>query len=72
MSTGLHVAHLRAQRDGKHAVCVGIVHDRSQGRPVTQAPAACVSLLGSATLCGVIACSGNRLTWHVSRGGRQT
>ena len=48
-STELHVAHFHARRSCKHAVCVGTVHDRAQGRPVMQGPAACVSLLGSAT-----------------------
>ena len=64
-STELHVAHFRARRGGKHAVCVGTVHDRAQGRPLTQGPAACVSLLGSVTPLAVIACSRNRLTLHV-------
>ena len=42
------VAHLRARRGGKHAACVGTIHDRAQGRPVMQEPAAYVSLLESA------------------------
>ena len=50
MSTELHVAHLYSRRGGKHAVCVGTVHDRAQGCPMMKGPAACVSLLGSATL----------------------
>ena len=38
MSLELHVAHLRAQRGGKHGVCVGTVRDRAQGRPVMFGP----------------------------------
>ena len=65
MSTGLHVAHLRARRGGKHVVCVCTARDRAHGRPAMKGRAACVSLLGECHPLAVIACRRKRLTWHV-------
>ena len=54
--TGIHTyTHLRgaqgrAWRGGKHAVCVGTVHDHDCGRRGTTELAVCESLSGSATL----------------------
>ena len=47
--TGLRGAQDRARRGGKHAVCVGTVHDHEGGRRVMNELAVCESLSGSAT-----------------------
>ena len=65
MSTELHVAHLRARRGGKHAACVGTVHDRAQGRPSNVRTCCMREPVGECHSLAVIACSRNRLTRHV-------
>ena len=65
MSTGLHVAHLRARAERKIRFVSGPSMTVHKGRPVKKGLAACVSLLGRATTLGVIACSRSRRTWHV-------